>query len=255
MRCLYPSALLCLASLAAPAAGQELPEGQGEAEYRAWLATSPGIRARVLSYESWQDAAGVRGVLPTWQTLRTASMWRECGGEPFEVPPHNFWPDMVRTLKFVRDRVRPALGPVEAVSGYRNPVLNQCARGSARSAHLDYFALDLVPVQPIPRRELFRRLCGIHAAYGPQAEVGLGFYTFTRFHVDTRGFRRWGSAGPMGNESPCAVLERGGDPEAPPLPPPVQTFPTPPVTTPPVTQPPPQPQPQPLPQPQTDRPG
>src|SRR5687768_15844896 len=141
--------LFCFAGLAAPAAGQELPEGQGEAEYQAWLATSPGIRARVLSYESWQDAAGVRGVLPTYQTLRTASMWRECGGEPFEVPPHNFWPDMVRTLKFVRDRVRPALGPVEAVSGYRNPALNLCARGSGRSAHLDYFALDLIPLQPI----------------------------------------------------------------------------------------------------------
>ena len=51
--------------------------------------------------------------------------------------------------------------------------------------------------------------------------VGLGFYAFTRFHIDTRSFRRWGNAGPRGGESPCAVLERGGDPEAPPLPPPV----------------------------------
>lgn len=205
---------------AAPLAAQELPVGQGEAEYQAWLASSPGVRAQVLSFESWQEAAGVRGVLPTWQLLRTASMWKECGGPAFEVPPHHFWPDMIRTLRFIRDYVRPVLGPVEAVSGYRNPALNGCARGSARSAHLDYFALDLIPLQPLTRRQLFERLCPLHAAYGPMAEAGLGFYSFSRFHVDTRGFRRWGSAGPMGDESPCAVLERGGDPEAPPIPPP-----------------------------------
>ncbi|MGQ0558769.1 MAG: hypothetical protein ACT4OE_04170 [Sphingosinicella sp.] len=204
--------------LAAPLAAQELPEGQGEAEYRAWLDSSPGVRAQVLGFEYWQDVAGVRGVLPTWQLLRTASMWRECGGPPFEVPPHQFWPDMVRTLRFIRDHVRPALGPVEAVSGYRNPVLNQCARGSARSAHLDFFALDLVPLFAIDRLELFRRLCPLHARIGPAVESGLGFYAFVRFHVDTRGFRRWGAAGPAGNESPCAVLERGGDPLAPPIP-------------------------------------
>ena len=125
---------------------------------------------------------------------------------------------MVKTLRFIRDHVRPAVGPVEAVSGYRNPALNACARGSQRSAHLDFFALDLIPNQPLTRRQLFERICPVHSAHGRSDNVGLGFYSFTRFHIDTRGFRRWGAAGPMGNESPCAVLERGGDPEAPPLP-------------------------------------
>jgi hypothetical protein len=215
---LFAFALILFAS---PALAQQLPEGQGEAEYREWLASSPGVRASVLSFEAWQQAAGVDGVLPTWQIVRTASMWRECGGPPFEVPPPNFWPDMTRTLRFIRDHVRPAIGEVEAVSGYRNPALNVCARGSERSPHLDFFALDLVPVRPIPRRELFERMCAVHARRGRASDVGLGFYAFQRFHVDTRGFRRWGAAGPRGNESPCAVLERGGDPEAPPLPPPV----------------------------------
>jgi hypothetical protein len=214
-----------LLSFAVPAVAQELPEGQGEAEYRAALEASPGLRGAVLSFESWQQAAGVAGVLPTWQVIRTASMWRECGGAPFEVPPVAFWPDMIKTLRFIRDRVRPAVGEVEAVSGYRNPALNVCARGSQRSAHLDFFALDLVPVQPMTRRQLFERLCRMHSAHGPAGQAGLGFYSFTRFHIDTRGFRRWGSAGPAGNESPCAVLERGGDPEAPPLPEPVPPVP------------------------------
>lgn len=201
-----------------PAAAQQLAVGQGPVEYQAWLASGPGVRGAVLSFEAWQQAAGVEGILPTWQVLRTASMWRECGGPPFEVPPHHFWPDMVKTLRFIRDHVEPAVGPVEAVSGYRNPGLNACARGSAGSPHKSFFALDLVPLQPVERGELFRRLCAVHAREGPGAEVGLGFYAFQRFHVDTRGFRRWGLAGPAANESPCAVLERGEDPLAEPIP-------------------------------------
>lgn len=207
---------------APPAIAQQLPEGQGEAEYQAWLA-DPGARGAVLSFEAWQQAAGVHGVLPTWQIVRTASMWRECGGPPFEIPPHHHWPQMVKTLRFIRDQVRPALGPVEAVSGYRNEALNACARGAPGSAHRDYFALDLIPLRPIERGELFRILCRVHAASGRAYDAGLGFYAFQRFHVDTRSFRRWGAAGPAGNESPCALIERGEDPLAPPQPPPVMS--------------------------------
>ena len=223
-------ALLILAA-PLPAQAQELPVGQSEPEYRLWLSAGPGRVGAVLSFEAWQDAAGVRGVLPTWQILRTASMWRECNGSPFEVPPFRMWPDMVRTLRFIRDHVKPAVGEVEAVSGFRNPILNNCARGSGRSAHLDYYALDLVPVRPLERRELFRRLCTAHARFGPASGVGLGFYTYQRFHIDTRSFRRWGGAGPRGNESPCAVLERGEDPEAVPMAVPRTTPQAPPVQT------------------------
>jgi hypothetical protein len=228
MRLLLPLLALAFApilALAAPAAAQELPVGQGQAEYDAWLASSPGVRGQVLSFESWQEAAGVRGVVPTFQLIRTASMWRECSGPPFEVPPFRLWPGMVSTLRFIRDHVKGAVGEVEAVSGYRNPALNLCARGSERSAHLDFFALDLIPKQPLTRRQLFERLCPMHSREGRAANAGLGFYSFTRFHIDTRSFRRYGSAGPQGNESPCAVLERGEDPEAPPLPPPVVVTP------------------------------
>ena len=214
IRFTFAAALL---AAAAPLAAQELPVGQGEAEYRAWVA-DPGHRGQVLSFEAWQAAAGVDHVLPTWQLVRTASMWRECNAQPFEVPPFRLWPGMVKTLRYVHDYVVPAIGPVEAVSVYRNPALNACARGSERSAHLDFFALDLVPLRPMTRRQLFELICPMHRRDGPAAGVGLGFYTFTRFHIDTRSFRRWGSVGPAGNESPCAVLERGGDPEAPPLP-------------------------------------
>lgn len=231
---------------AGPARGQELPEGQSEADYQAWLAANPHLSGQIMSFEAWQDAAGVRGALPNWQLLRTASMWRECGGAPFEIPPFQLWPGLTRTLRFIRDHVKPALGDVEAVSGYRNPALNQCARGSDRSAHLDYFALDMIPRPALDRRELFRRLCAIHARHGPASGVGLGFYTFQRFHIDTRSFRRWGSAGPRGNESPCALIERGQDPDpggsyaaAQPRPAPPPAQPPAPPPPPPMTAPPP----------------
>jgi hypothetical protein len=244
-RSIVRAALVAFGLLAAPAAAaQELPVGQGQAEYEAWLASSPDVRGQVLSFESWQQAAGVRGVLPTFQLVRTASMWRECNGPAFEVPPFRLWPGMVNTLRFIRDHVKGAVGEVEAVSGYRNPALNRCAHGAERSAHLDFFALDLIPTQPLTRRQLFERICPMHSRAGGAANAGLGFYAFTRFHIDTKSFRRYGSAGPAGNESPCAVLERGEDPEAPPLPPPVAVIPVPPILPPPVAPPVAQPQPQ-----------
>lgn len=212
-----------LAVCAAPAAGQELPnEGQSEAAYHAFVAAKPEFAADVRAFEAWQRRKHVAGILPSWQVLRTATMWRECNGPPFEVPPPKLWPGIARTLRFVSDHVVPAMGRVQAVSGYRNPELNLCARGSARSAHRDFTAMDLVPDKALNRRQIFDRMCRVHQQKGPASGVGLGFYAFTRFHVDTRSFRRWGSAGPLGNESPCDVIERGGDPLAPPLPPPVQ---------------------------------
>lgn len=220
MSCLRLLLATIALAFAAPAAAQELPDqGQSETAYHAFLAAKPHVAAQVREFDSWLRRKRVDAILPTWQILRTATMWRECAGPPFEVPPPKLWPNVAATLRFVRDHVAPAVGTVQAVSAYRHPGLNTCARGSAASAHRDYSALDLVPAKPLDRRRIFDLMCRVHRGKGPAAGVGLGFYAFTRFHVDTRSFRRWGAAGPMGNESPCAVIDRGGDPLAPPLPP------------------------------------
>jgi len=203
---------------AAPARAQELPdEGQSAASFARYLAAKPAFRAQVTAFDTWLHDKGLNGILPTWQILRTASMWKVCNGPPFEVPPRKLWGNVGATLRFVRDHVRRAVGPMQAVSAYRNPELNVCAGGAATSAHRDYSALDLVPDKPLTRRQIFGAICPVHRRKGPVAGVGLGFYAFARFHVDTRSFRRWGSAGPAGNESPCALLDRGEDPEAPPV--------------------------------------
>ena len=98
--------------------------GQDEPGYRSWYLAAPWRAAQVKSFNDYLASNQVAGILPTWQLLRTATSWQECGGQPFEVPPAEEWPHMVQTLRYVHDYVVPAIGPVEAVSVYRNPSLN-----------------------------------------------------------------------------------------------------------------------------------
>ena len=192
-----------VAAMSTPSAAASPAEGQARADYLAWLAREPAARTQVLSFKSYLEAAGVEDVLPTWQLVRTASMWRECSGPRFEVAPMNEWTHIAATLRFVKDHVEPVIGDVEAVSGFRNETLNQCSGGARASAHRHFFALDLVPANAdLPREGMIRSICKIHDFRGEQYGVGLGFYSGTRFHVDSKGFRRWGANG-KGATSPC----------------------------------------------------
>jgi hypothetical protein len=83
------------------------------------------------------------------------------------------------------------VGPVEPVSSYRNPALNACAGGAPESAHKHYSAIDMVPLRQTTREDLMRTLCRVQTRRGPDYQVGLGFYAFLRFHVDTTKYRRW----------------------------------------------------------------
>jgi hypothetical protein len=166
--------------------------GQDEPGYRSWYLSASWRGPWVKSFHDYLIAQGVGGVVPTWQLLRTASDWYKCGDNAFEMPPVEQWPKLADSLRFVRDVVIPTVGPVEAVSVYRNPALNSCAGGAQESAHRYGQALDLVPLTPITREELMARLCIIHRQRGEAYAAGLGFYVGLRFHVDSRRFRRWG---------------------------------------------------------------
>src|SRR5258708_18001278 len=170
-----------------------ITQGQDEPGYRSWYLASPLHSSEVKSFNDYLVTNQVGGILPTWELLRTATSWKDCGGQPFEVPPATEWPHIVQTLRYIHDYVIPTLGPVEPVSGYRNPTLNVCAGGAPESAHKHYSAIDMVPLTPITREELERKLCAIHGAEGERYGVGLGFYAFLRFHVDSTKFRRWGT--------------------------------------------------------------
>lgn len=174
--------------------------GQDEPGYRAWYVSAPWRAAAVKTFNDYLDTYGVGGVVPTWQLLRTASDWRRCGGPPFEVAPMSEWPNIVQTLRYVRDRVIPTIGPVEPVSAYRNPALNLCAGGANGSAHRYMQAIDMVPLRPTTREALMRDLCAVHRREGEPYGVGLGFYAFLRFHIDTRRFRTWGFGNAHGAE-------------------------------------------------------
>jgi hypothetical protein len=172
-------------------AAQYITKGQDEPGYRSWYLAAPWRAAQVKAFNDYLASAQVSGIVPTWQLLRTATAWQECGQQPFEVPPSDEWPHMVQTLRYIRDHVIPTVGPVEPVSAYRNPVLNQCAGGAPESAHKLDSAIDMVPLKPITREALIKTLCDEHTKNGGPYGAGLGFYAFLRFHVDSMKFRRW----------------------------------------------------------------
>ena len=187
--------------------------GQDEPGYRNWYMAAPWHAAGVKAFNDYLVTYGVGGVVPTWQLLRTASDWQRCGAQPFEIPPMAEWPNIVQTLRFIRDKVIPTVGPVEPVSVYRNPLLNICAGGARESAHRYVQAVDLVPLRPTSKQALMRDLCAMHRVEGERYGVGLGFYAYLRFHIDSRKFRNWGFG-----SSPHAEECRREPPPPPPLP-------------------------------------
>ncbi len=185
--------------------GSGLAPGQTATDFQSWLTRSPANRAGLVAFRDYLAAEGVESVVPMWQLTRTSSSWRTCGAEPFEVPPADKWERIIKTLKFVRDEVVPAVGEVETLSAYRNEKLNACSDGAPKSAHRQFFALDLTPANDaVERADMIRSVCAAHAQDGQAYDAGLGFYTGRRFHVDSSGFRKWGPNG-KGATSPCVT--------------------------------------------------
>ncbi len=222
-RCCYRRAMRALIALwsivaVAPAAAQSpafnpaadyVTPGQDEPGYRAWVAANPYRPVYVKAFNTYLLTYGAGGIVPTWQLLRTATDWSRCGAQPFEVPPTQAWPNIVAALRYVGAYVTPRLGPVEAVSVYRNPALNACAGGAPESTHKTMGAIDMVPLSPITREALMTKLCGLHEESGQRFLLGLGLYKGLRFHIDARKFREWGMEGAQGHFGCGAVLAEG----------------------------------------------
>lgn len=194
--------------------------GQDEPGYRAWIMAAPVRASLVAGFNHYLVDNRVAGIVPTWQLLRTASSWQACGAQPFEVPPPEEWPHLVQTLRYINDYVIPAVGPVEPVSGYRNPSLNVCAGGAPESAHKLYSAIDMVPIRPMTREAMMRALCGSHTEHGQAYHAGLGFYAFMRFHVDSVKFRRWNMDPAVAAQCPPILHKDDAGSVGQPIPPP-----------------------------------
>lgn len=146
-------------------------------------------REDVDSYERYLHAEGVAGIVPLRDLLRSGRRWKPCGIDEFVVPPREAWHAMTATLRVVGD-LRGAgiiLAPVVA-SSFRTTAFNRCEGGSARSRHLANNALDFDL-----GADAGQRLCDWWRTHGNTRGVGLGFYTPRRIHIDTAGFRTWGS--------------------------------------------------------------
>src|SRR3954453_11705931 len=87
--------------------GPYITAGQDEPGYRSWYLAAPWRGAQVKAFNDYLIGAQVGGIVPTWQLLRTATSWKDCGAQPFEVPPTDEWPHMVQTLRYIRDFVIP----------------------------------------------------------------------------------------------------------------------------------------------------
>ena len=148
-------------------------------------------RAPVDAYARYLDAQGVGAIVPLPELLRTGRSWRKCGDE-FAVPPARMWHAMVPTLRLLADlRARGVLpGSVRIDSAWRDPAFNACAGGAPRSKHLFNGAVDLEWKAP---PEAMARLCEAWEREGQARGWGLGFYSPTRLHLDTSGFRTWGT--------------------------------------------------------------
>lgn len=160
-----------------------------EARYEAWLAA--GHRAEVRAYANELHEQGVGDVVPMAALSRTSRRWRFCRHDEFATPPEDLRKNMPPTLRVVA-RLRDAgiLDPALARSVYRDEAVNRCAGGSARSKHTENRAIDFdLPSNP----ENVERLCAFWREHGQTLNLGLGFYTQTAIHLDTAGFRTWGS--------------------------------------------------------------
>jgi hypothetical protein len=155
--------------------------------FEAWVRTHP-----VGDFENYLAREKLNGVVPTRQLVRTASDWRQCGGPQFEIPPRSHWPEIRKVLELVAElKHRRILDEFEAVSNYRNPVLNACAGGAPRSSHTRTFAMDL---RPVAGRIDEARLCEFWKRDGRQWNMGLSKYPSGRIHVDRSGYRIWGAS-------------------------------------------------------------
>lgn len=174
-----------------------------EDTFDAWLAGEPGRAELFARFQAALAAEGVSGVVPNEQLWMVDQLNPRCANAQFAAPPPALWPAMFDTLRLTRDYVVPAVGGVRVVSAWRSDAFNICIGGASRSAHRDFMALDLVPVDPaVTREHLIERLCAVHRVEGRSVRFGLGIYSGRRFHIDTRGFRGWG-ADHRGASFPC----------------------------------------------------
>ncbi len=153
--------------------------------------TWPDAGRRYEEFVLFLQQHNVDDVAPPWHLWRQGTDWRMTMQPPFAVPPRDQWAGMVPTLRLLRDRIVPEVGPVEVVSGFRTGLFNELAGGSKGSRHQWFEAVDVIPRYWWAREALHHELLTVWEAQGPLSRAGLGLYGRLRFHIDTWRYRKW----------------------------------------------------------------
>ena len=170
----------------------ERPERLADPERNAVLFTHwrSGRAVEVEAFENFLVYEKLARVVPTYQLLRSASMWKECRAEPFQLPPPRLWGEVRDVLRLLQElRTRGILPRFEVVSAYRPPALNRCAGGAPGSSH-QRFAVDLAPLDDATAA----RLCRFWRQEGARWDMGVSRYPSGRVHIDRNGYRTWGAS-------------------------------------------------------------
>ena len=170
-----------------------------QAHFETWLQMHHATKQEVVRYQAYLQSRLGNYLPPMSQLLTTARSWQACGHEPYQLPPEHLWGQIVPTLHLYQDLksrgILPANTQIRSV--YRNPELNQCAGGAAMSKHLTNSAIDIwVPDLEIKSQALYElqnRLCQYWLEHGENQNFGLGLYATGAIHLDTQGFRKWGT--------------------------------------------------------------
>lgn len=157
--------------------------------FERWL--DAGHRVQVDAYRAHLQRQQLADTMPMEALLRTSRRWRICLHDEFATPPAALQPNIEPTLRVIA-RLREAglLDPALARSGWRDSRINRCAGGASSSRHIQNNAIDF----DLPERaDNVADLCAWWRQHGPRARMGLGFYTSTAIHIDTAGYRTWGT--------------------------------------------------------------
>jgi hypothetical protein len=158
--------------------------------FHGWLIIN-GVEGRYEELIQFFTDRGVEHVIPNYLAMLQGTSWAMKGTALFTFPDDRQWKNMANTLEFLQREVVPVIGDVIPVSGDRTEEYNRLSGGAGQSKHLQFCALDLVPVKSYSREELMSKLRAVHRQVGKQYNAGLGIYSGVRFHIDTCGFRQW----------------------------------------------------------------
>jgi len=145
----------------------------------------------VSKFEAHLESLELNAIVELHQLLRSASSWKTCNSEPYAIPPVAQWESVTSVLRLLKEITdKKILGPFVVHSAYRSPKLNKCAGGAPRSAHVRSFAVDL---SPMSAEDPTAKLCSFWRKRGRAWGMGFSRYPSGRFHIDTSGYRTWGS--------------------------------------------------------------